>query len=77
MEEVEENDDSGDRDLSVNSDEREDDSLNSDLSLDSTSMESSCKGCDAEFQTKKDIEQALNEDVCSICLDTCGKIYSQ
>jgi hypothetical protein len=72
MEEVEEHDDSGDRDLSVNSYEREDDSLNSNLSLDSTSMESSCKGCDAEFQTKADIEQALNEDVCSICLDTCG-----
>lgn len=74
MEEVKENNDIGDRDLSIHSDKRGDNSLNSDLSMDSTSLGSSCKGCDAKLQTKEDIEQALNEDVCSICLDACGKI---
>ena len=73
IEEVKENDDSGDSDLTIDSDEKEDDSLNSDLSLDISSLGSSCKGRDAKLQTKEDVEQALNEDVCSICLETCGK----
>ncbi|GFH44543.1 predicted protein [Chaetoceros tenuissimus] len=72
IEEVKENDDSEDSDLTIDSDEKEDGSLNSDLSLDSSSLESSCKGCDAKLPTKEDVEQALNEEVCSICLETCG-----